>query len=201
MGRFGLAIAAILVVPLFGQWGTGELRIQVKDPAGLALEAAVSVVSQTTQVRQRAATDAEGRAILKALPFGIYRIHVERTGFAAFSELVELRSQVPLERVVTLGVAPIETTVNVNDSATLLDPGAATLVNHVGHDQLRDRPSAGPGRSVIDMVNTEPGWLVEANGILHPRGSEYQVQYVIDGIPLFDNRSPAFAQSLGVDDF
>ncbi|HSP67704.1 MAG TPA: TonB-dependent receptor, partial [Bryobacteraceae bacterium] len=47
----------------------------------------------------------------------------------------------------------------------------------------------------------QPGWLLEANGILHPRGSEYAVQYVIDGIPLYDNRSPSFAQTLGADEF
>jgi hypothetical protein len=51
------------------------------------------------------------------------------------------------------------------------------------------------------MVNSQPGWLLEANGVLHPRGSEYDVQYVIDGVPLYDNRSPAFAQSLGVEEF
>jgi hypothetical protein len=48
-------------------------------------------------------------------------------------------------------------------------------------------------------VNTQPGWLLEANGILHPRGSEYQTQYVVDGLPLTDNRSPAFAPELDAD--
>ena len=43
------------------------------------------------------------------------------------------------------------------------------------------------------MVNAQPGWLVEANGVLHPRGSEYDTQYVIDGVPIVDNRSPGFA--------
>jgi hypothetical protein len=28
--------------------------------------------------------------------------------------------------------------------------------------------------------------------VLHPRGSEYQTQFVVDGIPLTDNRSPSF---------
>src|SRR6266404_16489 len=65
----------------------------------------------------------------------------------------------------------------------------------------RDYRSGARGRSFIDLVNQQPGWLLEANGVLHPRGSEYQVQYVVDGIPLYDNRSPAFAQSLGADEF
>jgi len=191
----------LLALPLTGQWGTGELRIQVRDPSGLALEATVTLASQANQVRHSFVTDANGRGTAKALPFGPYRLQVERTGFTPFSELVEVRSQVPVERTITLGVAPIETTVNVNESETLVDPSAAALVNHIGQELLRDRPSAAPGRSVLEMVNTEPGWLLESNGILHPRGSEYQVQYVIDGIPLFDNRSPAFAQSLGIEEF
>jgi hypothetical protein len=49
-----------------------------------------------------------------------------------------------------------------------------------------------PGRSMQDLVNSEPGWLYEGNAVLHPRGSEYQTQFVVDGIPLTDNRSPSF---------
>ncbi len=43
-----------------------------------------------------------------------------------------------------------------------------------------------------DLVNSQPGWLYEGNAVLHPRGSEYQTQFVVDGIPLTDNRSPGF---------
>jgi outer membrane receptor for Fe3+-dicitrate len=37
--------------------------------------------------------------------------------------------------------------------------------------------------------------VYEANGVRHPRGSEYDVQFVVDGLPLTQNRSPAFAPS------
>ncbi|MGB0066058.1 MAG: TonB-dependent receptor, partial [Terracidiphilus sp.] len=53
-----------------------------------------------------------------------------------------------------------------------------------------------PGRAIQDLVNSEPGWLYEGNAVLHPRGSEYQTQFVIDGIPLTDNRSPGFGPSI-----
>jgi outer membrane cobalamin receptor len=56
-----------------------------------------------------------------------------------------------------------------------------------------------PGRSLPDLVSTQPGWLLEANGVLHPRGSEYQTQYVVDGLPLTDNRSPSFAPEIDAD--
>jgi hypothetical protein len=42
--------------------------------------------------------------------------------------------------------------------------------------------------------------VYEANGVLHPRGSEYDVQFVVDGLPLTQNRSPAFAPSIDAGD-
>jgi hypothetical protein len=51
-----------------------------------------------------------------------------------------------------------------------------------------------------DLVNSQPGWLYEGNAVLHPRGSEYQTQFVVDGIPLTDNRSPSFGPEIEADD-
>ena len=49
-------------------------------------------------------------------------------------------------------------------------------------------------------MNSQPGWLYEGNAVLHPRGSEYQTQVVVDGIPLTDNRSPSFGPEIEADD-
>src|SRR3989475_7169747 len=76
----------------------------------------------------------------------------------------------------------------------------SSTTNRIGAETLQHRTTALPGRSLPDLVNTQPGWLLEANGILHPRGSEYQTQYVVDGLPLTDNRSPAFASEIDADD-
>jgi TonB dependent receptor-like, beta-barrel len=65
---------------------------------------------------------------------------------------------------------------------------------------LQQRTTVLPGRALPDLVNTQPGWLLEANGILHPRGSEYQTQFVVDGLPMTDNRSPVYAPEPGADD-
>jgi len=53
---------------------------------------------------------------------------------------------------------------------------------------------------VQDLVNSQPGWLYEGNAVLHPRGSEYQTQFVVDGIPLTDNRSPGIGPEIEADD-
>lgn len=198
-GSLGLLLAATL--PLLAQRGTGELRLAVRDPTGLPLGASVELTGHATQVRQTFSTSPDGRHTAPALPFGRYNLRVEGSGFAPWTGLVEIRSELPLDYQVILGVAPIETTVTITDSDTLLDPHRTGTVFYLGADSLRERRSSQPGRGVVDLVQTAPGWLLEANGVLHPRGAEYDTQYVIDGIPITDNRSPAFAPSLDVDDF
>jgi outer membrane cobalamin receptor len=94
----------------------------------------------------------------------------------------------------------LQTQVTVRPESALIDQRQTMAVNRVGRDLIETRLMALPGRSLPDLVNTQPGWLVEANGVLHPRGSEYQTQYVVDGLPLTDNRSPAFAPELDADD-
>lgn len=179
---------------------TGELRLTVVDASGLPVECAVEIVSDANQVHERLRTDPQGTLTAKRLPFGTYRVSVTREGFAAFSGVVEIRSALPTVYRATLALAAIASQVTVTAGDTLLDPHQAATVSRVGKDTLAQRMTALPGRSVPDLVNAQPGWLVEANGILHPRGSEYQTQYVVDGLPLTDNRSPAFAPEIGADD-
>lgn len=190
----------VCVAVLLAQSDLGELRIRVTDPAGLPAPSSVEIVSQANQVRQRLATDRDGALVIKRLPFGMYRVQVERAGFASRSELIEIRSASPLEYRVTLGLAPVETVMVVKEAETLVDPHRTASVNRIGADTLQNRETAQPGRSLLDLVDTQPGWLLEANGVLHPRGSEYQIQYVVDGVPLLENRSPAFSAELEADD-
>jgi TonB-dependent Receptor Plug Domain len=76
-----------------------------------------------------------------------------------------------------------------------MDPDVPSSVMQIGSQQVQDRL----GRSVQDLVDSQPGWLYEGNAVLHPRGSEYQTQFVVDGIPLTDNRSPSFGPEMGAD--
>jgi outer membrane cobalamin receptor len=193
---------AVLFVLLaqFAQSTTGELRLTVSDPAGLPLQSQVALVSEANQVAQTLETGTDGMLIQKRLPFGRYRLEVTRSGFATYTALLDIESAVPTEYHVTLTLAPVQSQVTVTPDATLLDSRQTSAVNRIGADTLQRRITALPGRSLSDIVNTQPGWLLEANGILHPRGSEYQVQYVIDGLPVTDNRSPSFAPEFDAND-
>ena len=199
--KIAVFLAALSTMTLVAQLQTGEIRLEVKDQSGMPMLAAGTLESLSAGVRRTYETDAQGARTFGSLPFGRYRLAVSHTGFATRQVMIEVRSAIPIVQPITLAVAASETTVEVREQGTLLDTEAAGAAQHLGPDAFDSRKSSAPGRSLVDLVDQQPGWLLEANGILHPRGSEYQVQYVIDGIPLYDNRSPAFAQSLGADEY
>ena len=181
------------------QRARGEVRITVRDPQGAAVSSAGELVSDSNQFRRTFQVGDDGHYIAQDLPFGVYRLTLTAPGFASSSSLLEVRSEVPIHFSLTLGIAPLATQVQVNDAATLLDPSRAGMLHSIGRQTLGQDVPAQSGRGLSDAVNDLPGWLYEANGVLHPRGSEYDVQYVIDGLPLTQNRSPAFAPSLDPD--
>jgi TonB-dependent Receptor Plug Domain len=187
-----IMVVFLSTLPMLGQSFTGELRLTVTDPSGLGVKSTVQLISEANQYHYTFTTDDRGRLEAKRLPYGIYQVQIEAPAFARVSEPVEIRSALPVDRMIRLKVAIVSESLKVTASATLVDPYRAGSVNEMGEQTIQNRPTALPGRSMQDLVNSEPGWLYEGNAVLHPRGSEYQTQFVVDGIPLTDNRSPSF---------
>ena len=199
-GVFLILGLPLLAFSLRAQSNVGELRLKVTDPTDSGVKSSIELVCEANQFRQVYATDSSGVTTARRLAFGVYQINVQQPGFAAFHELVEIRSAVPEEFRISLSLAAVNTSVTVNDTETLVDPHRTGSVNRIGSETLETRPTALPGRSVVDLINSQPGWLYEGNAVLHPRGSEYDTQFVVDGVPLTDNRSPSFGTEIEADD-
>jgi hypothetical protein len=187
-------------VPLFAQSNSGELRLKVTDPTGWGVKTAVELSCAANQYRSSLTTSDQGILNIQRLAYGIYQLELERPGFAKVSESVEIRSSVPTFHAVQFKLPTVNQSVTVTTTNTLIDPDQAGAVNHIGSRILENRLGSIPGRSLQDLVNSQPGWLYEGNAVLHPRGSEYQTQFVVDGIPLTDNRSPSFGPGIDAED-
>ena len=196
----GTLALIVRVTSTSGQTNRGELRLRVIDPAGLGVRATVEISSGANEYRKSLSTNDQGALDLAILPFGIYDLAIHQPGFAAVSESVEIRSAIPIVHTIQLKLVPVSSTVAVTAADTLIDPDQAGAVSQIGTDEIQNRVGSIPGRSMQDLVNSQPGWLYEGNAVLHPRGSEYQTQFVVDGIPLTDNRSPSFGPQIEADD-
>jgi hypothetical protein len=186
--------------PVFCQTNSGELHLRVTDPSGLGVKTIVHLTSEANQYRSVLTTSDQGSLNVQRLPYGIYQLEIEHPGFAPLAESIEIHSTLPIEYRVQLTLPTVNQSVTVSADSTLIDPDQAGSVSQIGTDFIQNRLGSVPGRSLQDLVNSQPGWLYEGNAVLHPRGSEYQTQFVVDGIPLTDNRSPSFGPEIEADD-
>ena len=185
-----MLLGALLAAPsLCAQANTGELRLKVSDPAGLGVPTTVELISDANQVRRTLTTDDNGNAVAKRLAFGIYKIRVAKPGFVTFSEALEIRSVLPTPFRIKLIPAAVNASVIVKDVVgALIDPQRVGDINRIGSQTIRTRETSNPR-----AVRRRPGGFAarlvyEGNAVLHPRGSEYQTQFVVDGVPITDNR-------------
>ena len=195
-----LALLLLTTLPALAQVDYGELRLKVADPSGAAVSASVELTCAGNGYAKTFAVDTSGTLAVHSMPYGVYQIQISKSGFAPSSTSVEVRSALPVAENVQLDLASVVTKVNVTAVSTLIDPSSPSSVMQIGAKQIEERLSSLPGRSIQDLVNSQPGWIYEGNAVLHPRGSEYQTQFVIDGIPLTDNRSPSFGPEIEADD-
>jgi hypothetical protein len=195
-----IALLFFVAVPIISQSRSGELRLHVADPSGRGIQATVHLLSEANQYSADLETDKQGNLDIARLPYGVYRLAIAQSGFASVTENVAIRSSFPVTRSVSLVVAAVEETIAVQAANTLIDPEQPGNVDQVGSSFIQHRLGSIPGRSLQDLINSQPGWLYEGNAVLHPRGSEYQTQLVVDGIPLTDNRSPSLGPGIEADD-
>src|SRR5580700_5341243 len=98
---------------LFGQRPAGEIRLEVKDQSGAPMEVSGKLESVPPGVDLKFQTDAHGKYTLASLPFGRYRLEVSKNGFATQSVSIDVRSEAPVARTVTMALGTIASKVDV----------------------------------------------------------------------------------------
>src|SRR5277367_5689668 len=98
-----LLLLAATILP--AQSSNGEIRVQVKDPSGATMEASGILENLGSGVRSSFKTSTGGTYRLGNLPYGRYRLEISRSGFATQSEQIEVRSEKPITRTITMALA------------------------------------------------------------------------------------------------
>ncbi|MGD1072968.1 MAG: TonB-dependent receptor, partial [Bryobacteraceae bacterium] len=134
MDSFGICKrAAFFLLALAGatariqaQQPTGEVRIQVKDPSGAAVEASGTLRNPAGGVERTFQTDALGLYSFPALPYGRYSLEVSRNGFAAQSVQIDVQSAAPVSRTLTLRLAHSTSEIDVVSTTPLAGTDLST---------------------------------------------------------------------------
>jgi outer membrane cobalamin receptor len=168
------------------------LDVTLLDSQSATLAGCIDLTNANKDFHLRKCAQAGDNLTIKDMPEGRYNLLATSPGFAPNSSMIEIRAGEHKAIVLHFSVAPVVSEVKVEGSGTLLDPTGASG-QRLSSSTISNLPAAMPGRTVIQAVTSQPGWIVEANGVLHPRGSEYDTLYMIDGLPILSNRSPSFA--------
>jgi hypothetical protein len=199
MRRLSIGFVLALVIfnsSSYAQSNAGIIRGTVTDKNGSVIAGArVTLSNAITNYSQTATTDDEGSYRLIDVPFNEYTLLVEAKGFEQSQQGVSVRSNLAQQIDVQVGVPPVRQELSIYATDELIDPDKTAPSTVVDRNWILRFPTSMPSRSAEQIVGTVPGWTVDANGRLHARGIEYQVQYSIDGVPITDTVADTFAAS------
>ncbi|HVQ39974.1 MAG TPA: TonB-dependent receptor [Pyrinomonadaceae bacterium] len=183
---------------LYAQGRIGSVQGTVKDPSGALVRGAkVTITQPLSRYSQSVQTDDQGAFKLVNIPFNTYKVEAESPGFEAADQSIDLESNIPMNVDLSLPLTGATANVTVTTvNSAMLEQDRTSSDTDLNQSILERPVGASPSRAIESMVASAPGFVTDDNGRMHPRGSESQVQYVIDGIPVTDNMSAIFSTSL-----
>ena len=198
--QFALLLAATLIplLQVSAQTRIGTVLGTVKDPNGaVVVGATVTIRQSVTGYEQIAQTDEQGAFRLVNVPFNHYAVRAQSSGFQIAEQTVDLESTVPVNLDFALQISTQANTVTVEAGGEAqVEPDRTSSDTDINQTIIERQAGATPSRGIEAIVASAPGLAPDDNGRLHPRGSESQIQYVVDGVPITDNLSAIFATNI-----
>src|SRR5579872_2548466 len=140
---------------LFGQPQPGEIRIQIQDSSGLAMEASGKLESLASKTDRSFQTDPQGVYTFSNLSSGRYRLEVSKAGFATQSVLIDVESGTPVSRTVMMALATQASRIDVVAATPL--PGTDLPIDEIAAPvqtaSARDLEQSG-ALDLSDLLNT-----------------------------------------------
>jgi outer membrane receptor protein involved in Fe transport len=195
-----LAVLSLAATGASGQIQIGSIKGAITDPAGAAVtDANVWLTNSITGEKMGGIIDGAGGFVFNNVPFNRYLLRVEAKGFAPQSRQVTVNSNLPLELSISLSVAGASEQIVVTAREDLVDPGSASSAATLAANFIGRAPRVNRGRQLQELIATAPGMATENNGLLHVRGVEDGVLYVLDGVPVADRLDALSASSFDTD--
>src|SRR5215831_12279300 len=188
-----LLAAAILFFPAtnFAQTTFATITGLITDPNGAVIPGASVVVTNTdTNYRYSARSNDTGYYSIAQLLEGVYDLSAEAPGFARFEQRgIRIANQEVRRIDIRFDLASVQTAVEVNGGASLIETEKARISDTKGADVIKSLPLN--QRSLWDFVGQNPSVIQAANGSATRRFSgsrNNQSDASVDGITISNGR-------------
>ena len=197
-----LVICLFITGGAIAQIQIGTVRGTVVDPSG-AVESGAKVIldNSITGYQNIAMTDQSGQFTINNVPFARYALKVSAAGFQTAIQDVSVRSNFPVVIDLRLALAGSSESISVEAKPGLVETDSSSTELEIHASFVQRRPGAIRDGQLQRLIATAPGLTTENNGLLHIRGVDDGVLYVIDGVPAADridrvSASPIDAESI-----
>ena len=188
----------LLAAPALGQSTTAIAGV-VADEQGAAIPGvSVHLRQASSGLERQTTTDSTGRYEIANLPLGVHDVAFRLPGFSPVERRVEAATGAPIALDVRLTLAAITDAIQVTPPAPVVDRSSAGTRHAVAVTRIERMPVAVTSRGLEGVLVAFPGFAQNANGAIHPRGAHNQMTFVVDGLPISDQLTGAFANALDV---
>jgi hypothetical protein len=180
-----MLIASAGLSALWGQ-ATTSLRGTISDAQGAAMDSTM-VFLRNDQVgfRRNGLTDATGAYQFLQVPPGVYSVSVEKPGFTSVTQQhVELLVNTPATLDISMQIAAVASSVNVEAEASTLNAVNAAIGNAFNQTQVRELPLQ--TRNVVELLSLQPG-VTQTGEVLGSRRDQNNI--TLDGVDANDNQN------------
>lgn len=188
--------------PIWGQVGnSGSIEGVIKDPSGAEIaNAKVDISDPVSGFSREVTAGSDGAFRFTNVPFNTYHLVVTASGFASFTQDVDVRSSVPTTLEVCLKLGTATTTVSVESKAEDLVENTSTFHTDVDRGLFEKVPLESQSSSLSSLVTlTTPGVVADSNGLFHALGDHADNSFSYDGQPIGDQQSKVFSNQIPVE--
>jgi hypothetical protein len=180
-------VCLLATLSLAAQVRPGTVRITVADPSGAALSDARAVLNNVASHYEESATAGEdGDILFNNVPPGQYALAIEASGFEAARKDLSIQSDAHLVLNISMKLARSKALVEVDAKSGLIAPDSTGADTEITPLRIEQKQGVGSSHALQQLVATAPGFATENDGLLHVRGVDDGVLYVLDGVPVMD---------------
>ena len=181
--------------------GSSSVSGTVADPSGAVVpNATVEIQNPVSQYNRTATTDREGKFTFPNVPINPYHMTVNVTGFAPYTQDIDVRSAVPMSLKVTLQISATAENVTVQGEAGDLLENDPTFHTDVDRGLFSKLPLESTSSELSSLVTlASPGIAADSNGLLHGLGDHNEDSFSLDGQPITDQQSKVFSNQIPLD--
>ena len=175
---------------------TVQAQLQLSVVSGLVLgpdgapmpNAQVALLDPLGQAIGTVASDDDGRFRMRSVPPGVYHLRAEAPALRSPSSRLTVLDGLPVE--VELRLSPrISESVAVAADTSGSGGSSGTML---AGEAVRRMATPLRGGALRAAVAATPGWTSEDNGLMHYRGVDDGLLFVLDGIPVYERLDAQF---------